>query len=283
MSWTITPSFTQWTPALISTALWLDAADASTVTADGSNLVSNVNDKSGNGRNFTASGGARPTYSTSTLNSKAVFTFGGSQFLTSTSAASTCNFLHNPNGSTVVAVWKAGNSSDPNALLGLCGTSTTPSTNIGLALFYDDRVSAARQNKIVSVIQKGVSGESAAANVSADEAMPANAAVILSHIGDPGNATAASRSSLRINAGSAIELNTSTFAPTSNSASFTLELGSTGNNVFPLTGYIAEFIVLASIASTNTRQRIEGYLAHKWGLTANLPSNHPYKVNPPAP
>ena len=25
------------------------------------------------------------------------------------------------------------------------------------------------------------------------------------------------------------------------------------------------------------RQKIEGYLAHKWGLTANLPSAHPFK------
>ena len=25
----------------------------------------------------------------------------------------------------------------------------------------------------------------------------------------------------------------------------------------------------------------EGYLAHKWGLTANLPGDHPYKANEP--
>jgi len=270
-----------WTPAYITTALWLDAADSLTVTADGSNLISNVNDKSGNGRSFTASGGSRPTYSASTLNSKAVFTFGGSQFLGSSNAAATWNFLHNTNGSTVICVWKAGSNSDPNALLGLCGTSTTASSNIGLALFYDDRASASRQNKIVSAINRGVSGEPTAANVSADDAMPANTAVLLSHVGDPGNATAASRSSLRINAGSAIELNTSTFAATSSDATFTLELGSVGNNSFPLTGYVAEFIVLASIASTSTRQRIEGYLAHKWGLVSNLPNDHPYKTAAP--
>ena len=45
----------------------------------------------------------------------------------------------------------------------------------------------------------------------------------------------------------------------------------------------AEVVCLTAPASTDIRQRIEGYLAHKWGLTANLPSNHPYKVNPPAP
>jgi hypothetical protein len=29
--------------------------------------------------------------------------------------------------------------------------------------------------------------------------------------------------------------------------------------------------------TTADRQRVEGYLAHKWGLTANLPADHPYK------
>ena len=28
-------------------------------------------------------------------------------------------------------------------------------------------------------------------------------------------------------------------------------------------------------------EKIEGYLAHKWGLTANLPADHPYKINAP--
>ena len=30
-----------------------------------------------------------------------------------------------------------------------------------------------------------------------------------------------------------------------------------------------------------TRQKVEGYLAHKWGLSGNLPSNHPYKIGHP--
>ncbi len=39
-----------WTPSLIQTALWLDAADTNTITLNGS-TVSQWNDKSGNGRN----------------------------------------------------------------------------------------------------------------------------------------------------------------------------------------------------------------------------------------
>lgn len=46
-------------------------------------------------------------------------------------------------------------------------------------------------------------------------------------------------------------------------------------------GLISEVIVLSSIASTDTRQRIEGYLAWKWGFQASLPANHPYKNTAP--
>jgi hypothetical protein len=46
-------------------------------------------------------------------------------------------------------------------------------------------------------------------------------------------------------------------------------------------GNIAEVVVVATAVDTATRQRIEGYLAHKWGLEANLPVDHPYKDAPP--
>lgn len=53
-----------WTPELLSTALWLDATDASTITLNGT-TVSQWNDKSGNGRNATQSTAAnQPTYVT---------------------------------------------------------------------------------------------------------------------------------------------------------------------------------------------------------------------------
>jgi hypothetical protein len=46
-------------------------------------------------------------------------------------------------------------------------------------------------------------------------------------------------------------------------------------------GRIAEIVLVGSAVDVSTRQKIEGYLAHKWGLTSNLPSDHPYKTNPP--
>ncbi len=55
------PGAVGWTPAQLSTALWLDAADAGTITLNGS-TVSQWNDKSGNGRNATQSTAANQPY-----------------------------------------------------------------------------------------------------------------------------------------------------------------------------------------------------------------------------
>lgn len=61
-----------------------------------------------------------------------------------------------------------------------------------------------------------------------------------------------------------------------------------GNNAynFPPGQYFQGFLFEAIIYLSDTydsveREKIEGYLAHKWGLTSDLPSDHPYKNNPP--
>jgi len=41
-----------------------------------------------------------------------------------------------------------------------------------------------------------------------------------------------------------------------------------------------EVIFTEDVTQTNS-DKIEGYLAHKWGLTADLPSSHPYKTSAP--
>ena len=38
---------------------------------------------------------------------------------------------------------------------------------------------------------------------------------------------------------------------------------------------------MEGVPATDDRQRIEGYLAHKWGTTALLPAAHPYKSAAP--
>jgi len=53
------------------------------------------------------------------------------------------------------------------------------------------------------------------------------------------------------------------------------------NGSFYYIGYAMEIIFYNSVLDTTQRQQIEGYLAWKWGLQGNLPSNHPYKSAAP--
>jgi len=44
---------------------------------------------------------------------------------------------------------------------------------------------------------------------------------------------------------------------------------------------LGEFLIFNSTLSTDQRQEMEGYLAWKWGLNSQLPTNHPYWTNDP--
>ena len=48
-----------------------------------------------------------------------------------------------------------------------------------------------------------------------------------------------------------------------------------------LNGQLAEILVYPTVLSEADRQNVEGYLAHKWGMTGSLPSDHPYKTVAP--
>lgn len=42
-----------------------------------------------------------------------------------------------------------------------------------------------------------------------------------------------------------------------------------------------ELVVVAGVLSTDDLQRGQGRIAHRWGMTAALPSGHPYKTTAP--
>ena len=46
-------------------------------------------------------------------------------------------------------------------------------------------------------------------------------------------------------------------------------------------GNLNEIVIVEGYLSTDDRQKMEGYLAHKWGTTGSLPAGHPYKTDPP--
>lgn len=48
-----------------------------------------------------------------------------------------------------------------------------------------------------------------------------------------------------------------------------------------LIGKISEFVMVNNNMSAVNRQKMEGYLAYKWGITGSLPNDHPYKFVQP--
>jgi hypothetical protein len=54
-----------------------------------------------------------------------------------------------------------------------------------------------------------------------------------------------------------------------------------GVNPLPSGSQLCEIVLTHSTMTTADRQKLEGYLAWKWGLESNLPIGHPYKLYPP--
>ena len=71
------------------------------------------------------------------------------------------------------------------------------------------------------------------------------------------------------------------FATGKNPNNAAVNFGGIGTNNTQSFGVVNEFILFSAEPSEDDRLKIEGYLAHKWGLTANLPQDHLYKATAP--
>lgn len=82
-----------WTPAMIETELWLDAADLTTITLN-SSLVTQITDKSGNARHAVAPSGQEPLLVLGELNGRPVIRFDGiNDVLRGTNGASLDSYI----------------------------------------------------------------------------------------------------------------------------------------------------------------------------------------------
>lgn len=83
--------------------------------------------------------------------------------------------------------------------------------------------------------------------------------------------------------GSAAGSNTSFHSSgnTSSTNSQALNIGATGASLNRNFGRTAEIVYASSALGTSDRQKLEGYLAWRWGLQGSLPGGHPYKSTPP--
>ncbi len=248
-----------WTPTEIATALWLDATDASTITLV-SSVVSQWNDKSGNNRNATqGTSGNRPAVNATGISSQPAINFSGSL----KSLFVPRGFI--TNAVSAFIVWSGGSANgrmiDQRSTGGV-GTVkgwTVKNYNTTLDLcIFDDGGGNYRSNN-VTFTPTGGQLSSVLFPVGGGLEFYLNGASTGSNVNGGTTPTDVDNTSFNICIGGN--------AAVSATQDFT--------------GLIGEIVLLSSSVSTETRQRMEGYLAHKWGLYANLPVSHPYRYAPP--
>jgi hypothetical protein len=264
MSWLITGSQkVNWDPSLITSSLWLDAADVSTVTTV-SGGVSQWNDKSGNGRNATqATSALRPTVNSTGINSKPTINFNGSGLLLSVPRGFITNAV------SAFAVYSGGG---VNARI--LDQRSTGLVGAVKGWQVKNRNSATSD---LCIVDDGAGNARMVSDLDGLDGSSKQIAFVFPANTNPRQyINGAEYGTLQLTGGIPTDIDNATF-------NITIGGNAGGGTTQDFTGLIGEVILLNSGASTNTRQRIEGYLAHKWGLTANLPSDHPYKVNVPTP
>jgi hypothetical protein len=167
----------------------------------------------------------------------------------------------------VIYVARYGTSADPNAAYGLISTGAAALNETGYFHCYDDR-SPSANNAILSAALRGDNGNRLWLNRVNDQVAP-NTFIACSEVIDAGNATAANRSIVRINGGSAIQGNSFTNIPSGNDSQFDLTIGAiVSSSLYDLmAGDIAEIIIYNSALSNTDRAAVESYLMTKWGIS----------------
>ena len=246
---------TAWGPEDLSGGvdLWLDADDAATFTLSGS-TVSQWNDKSGHLRHAgQATVANQPARTASVMNSRAAVVFDG----TNDSLPFDGSFVVNSDYSAAVAVARSSNQS---ANYFLAGTTWADNQMLSLGWRFNTSLTHAQFNNDYDMTVSGYSGS------------PTNQVMTFRHSTTGGKSTW-------------IDGGTSGLAASGTSGSTTSLSGWGGSSVGRLSnnyfnGRVGEIVMMASALSTTDRQKLEGYLAWKWGTTSLLPSNHPYKTLP---
>jgi hypothetical protein len=257
-----------WTPAKITTALWLDAADSSTlfdavsggslVAADGA--VARWEDKSGNGRHATQSGGtARPLRKVSAINSMDSLRFDGSNDNLKLSDRA---LLRNLPGVTVFFVAKSATSAAGERILFSAFVNANTGNMHALGqLANQGRYGGRRVSGTAGDFSNAGTFDTSTTLIVAQQRWSVAQKQLWIH------GTSVDNDLAFQDAGNSENLDS--FAdPT---------IGSNSANDFLFNGDIAECVLLQSSAITADQQLIEGYLAWKWGTEGSLPNDHPYK------
>ena len=266
------PTSTAWTPSSNSANVaWLDASDTSSYTTLGSTVTA-VTDKSGT---YTMSINGNPTNS-NTLNGLNVFSFDGNDYMQSTTYENQVFqgdhwvigvMRYDGTDSTKDSLWSYETNESPKrdyAVSSGASNNTWPG-ELDLDGLSSNRISSTIGNKLDWTGLGGLNRY--------------QWYVVACYFNKTGNQI-----------GMRFDGRTNSFSPVNdydNSLSTAQELRIMRNRSSQsLEGQLAEFMTFATIPGTGGTdmseiEKAEGYLAHKWGLTGNLPASHPYKSSAP--
>jgi hypothetical protein len=274
-----------WTPANLSTppSLWFN--DDSAVTDAGAGACSQWNDISGNGYHFEQVTSAnRPLIVSSGLNSRRTIRFDGSNDMLYSYAAGVLALYSNQAAVAEVVVYKK--------------TATDAGASKIVTFIPSGGVGAAQSGFTIAC--SGTGGSEANKTRGIARRARADAAVSLTQATSLGTAwqmamfraVFADRDGF-LDINGTLDQSNLTFT-SSGSASENASAASaycmggspsaTGDDPGTANAAdveIAERILIRSALTQADIDRIFGYLAHRWGLTGDLPGGHPYKTTPP--
>jgi hypothetical protein len=238
-----------WLPVSLNPQAWYDASDASTVISAGG-LVSEWRDKTTNNRHATQpTGSNQPATGTNTMGGRNVISLNGSNQFFNVNLDYLANVTHSAFIVTRTTVFG-------NIYGAATSGSGASSLHVGFANNTQYRMNLWGNDW----------------NGSIGSAFNASSGNVLNYIWTPG-------------VSKQIFANGSSQGSSTNAGNIsTMAGGGRFGNVVGQSlygGNLAEMVFITGNVSAADRERMEGYLAHKWGLAGNLPTAHPHKNTPP--
>jgi len=233
-----------WTPEN-STAIqgWWDASDSTTITTSGSE-VTQWSDKSGNGLNLApVTGATGPTTNTITQNSLNVLDF-------EDDCLENNNFTHNISNPIFLAFIVELDAVFTDQYFLWAGT-TSSTDRCGIRK---------RPTDSVEIFGKTAGG----ANTFVGFGAPTKGSFQLLIA--------------KINGSNGAAFLNGTLTDSGNTGADNLNTFNLGHAEGETQNFVGKYAEVVAFTDSNDRQKIEGYLAHKWGLEGNLPLTHPYKT-----
>lgn len=249
----INPHTFLWTPSVITTEGWYDCSDTDTIT-DSSGDVSQLDDKSGNAEHLVqATGADQPETGTRTLNGLNVLDCDGSEFLENLAFPITAGDI-----ALFVVAEIDSLSSTANAIVSMNATGTPDwQFDSNSATQFDGRINVTSMGSDVNLTGGPFAGPSIY-NINFDQS---GAGIYNAFI-------------------DGIQRAVNTTYSTAMDASQEFRMFTNRGSVSMPNGAFAEVVLITDFTAV-TREIIEGYLAHKWGFSTNLPSGHNYRNTPP--